>query len=235
VSLILLLFALFPDARVANLPTGRSLEEGTWQVLVAHRYYQPVVDSKRPDNLLGFLSGPTVMVSLDRRLSREFIAGVNLQLTRAAAGVHAEYAFQRNLRFRAEAHTLLNDPKLENTWLSAGPLVPFTLRRLHLVAFPRLTTNTESLFVSAGLGVKYDVAYGLALGAEAEPVLYRSGDLEPGKLAWNVVLEKELGWHNFGLTIGNTHSQLAPFSFTAADLDITKGQFRIGFNLLRKI
>ncbi len=230
---ILLLLALFPDARIANLPTGRALADGSWQVMVAHRYYQPVVDSTRPENLLGFLSNPTVMVTLDRRFGRDLVAGVSLQLVRAV-GAQVEYSLLRNLRVRADAYTLFNNLKLDNTWLSVGPLVPVALRRLHLVAFPRLTTNAERYVASAGLGAKYELTYGLALGAETEPVIYASNDTTRGKLAWSIALEKELGWHNFVLTLGNTYSQLAPNSFTAADLDITKAHFRIGFNLLRR-
>jgi hypothetical protein len=233
VNLLLLLIALFPDARIANVPTGRALEEGDWQVLVAHRYYQAVFDSTRSDNLLGFLSNPTVMVSLDHRFGREFVAGIDLQLTQSV-GIHAQYDLLRNLRFRADSRTLFNDPKLENTWFSAGPLLPFTQRQLHLVAFPRFTTNTESHVVSAGLGAKYELIDGLALGAETEPVVCASDDVKRNKLAWAIALEKELGWHNFTLTVGNSYNQLPPYSFTAADLDITRGHFRIGFNLLRR-
>jgi len=232
-NLLLMLFAVFPDARIANLPTGRALREGRWQVMVAHRYNQPVVDSTRPDNLLGFLSNPTVMVTLDRRFNRDLVAGVNLQLVRAV-GAQVEYSLLRELRVRADAYTLLDDPQVENTWLSVGPLVPVALRQLHLVAFPRLTTNAKSYVASAGIGAKYELTYGLALGAETEPVIYASDDVKRNKLAWALALEKELGWHNFTLTLGNTYSQLAPYSFTAADLDITKGHFRIGFNLLRR-
>ena len=232
-TLILLLLAVFPDARIANLPTGRPLREGTWQVMVAHRYYQPVVDSTRSDNLLGFLASPTVMVTLDHRFGRDLVAGVSLQPVQAA-GAQVEYSLLRNLRVRAEAYTLFDDLKLENSWLSLGPLVPVTLRRLHLVAFPRLTTNAKSYVASAGIGAKYELVDDLTLGAEAEPVIYASDDVTRGKLAWNLALEKELGWHNFTLTVGNTYSQLAPYSFTAAELDITKAQFRIGFNLLRR-
>ncbi len=233
-NLLLLLIALFPDARIANLPTGRALEEGDWQVLVAHRYLEPVVDSARGRDLLGFLANPTVTAGVSGRFGRNLIAGVSINVIRAL-GVQAEYSVHRYLHLRGEVHTQFNDLKLENTWLSTGPLIPYTWSRLHLVAFPRLTTNEKSYVASAGIGVKYELADGLALGAETEPVVSASDDITRDKLAWALALEKELGWHNFALTVGNAHSQLPPYSFTAADLDITKGHFRIGFNLLRKI
>ncbi len=232
-SILLLVIALFPDARIANLPTGRALEDANWQLQVSHRFYAPVIDSTRGHDLLGFLATPTVLLELNRRLSRTFVMGIELQLVQAV-GLQAEYAPVRFLHIRAEAYTLFNDIKLANTWLSAGPLVPYTWRNLHLVAFPRLTTNTRSHVVSAGLGAKYGLGGGLALGAEVEPVLYASADVARGKLAWNLAFEKEIGWHNFALTVGNTYSQLVPYSFTAADLDITRARFRVGFNIMRK-
>jgi hypothetical protein len=233
VNLLVLLLALFPDARIANLPTGRALEDAGWQFQVSHRFYSPVVDSGRGHDLLGFLATPSVAVELNRRLSRTFAMGVKMDVTQSV-GLQAEYSPLGYLHVRAEAYTLFNAIRRDNTWLSAGPLIPFTRRNLFLVAFPRLTTNTKSHVASVGIGAKYDLGNGLSLGAEAEPVLYASSDVTRGKLAWNLAFEKEIGWHNFTLTVGNTYAQLVPYSFTAADLDITKARFRVGFNILRK-
>jgi hypothetical protein len=239
---LLLLLAVFPGERVGTLLTGRLLEPGTWQFGVSHRFLSAEDNSTLKGNLLNFVRNANVLVTFDRGISPRLSAGAwasnepNQEL-----GLRAAWALTRWTTFYAGIGANVVDFGADNTFASLALAVPWTpTPRLHFVAAPRLTSNlagTEDLFVSLGLAARWLAGEGLSLGFETEPVLLGPdlGPEEPARLlAWNLVLDKQLGWHNFSLVLGNSWSQTAPYWFSAANRDITKGRFRVGFGILRK-
>jgi hypothetical protein len=142
-----------------------------------------------------------------------------------------------------EVNSHLYGFKLDSTWLNVGLCCHREFGgRLSFVAQPRYTTNTKRHFVSLGLGAKVEALPTWMVGLEAEPVL-AGRDATTRILAWGLAFEKEYGWHNFVVTVGSAHNQSAPGLFRSDGpasaysdlLDIAKGHFRIGFNVLRKI
>jgi len=241
-ALLVTLLILFPGERIATLPTGRILEPGVWQVSISHRFL-PDADNSTLGTPWNFLRGANVRLAAERGFPSHFNAGLNFNSAGDAkqAGLAGAWMPFRMLTVGAAVMTDVVEPGPSSTWLSAGTVVSTdpTLGPVHLSALPRVTANAAAgesnrLYVSLGAGAKADLGSGFSLGAETEPVLYGPTDTAR-LLAWNVAFDKEVGWHNFTLTVGNAWHQNVPGWFASANRDITGGNFRVGFNILRKL
>lgn len=227
--LVLVMFA-FPPQRIANLPTGHLVESGHWQLCLSHRFFSPVNYYALRGNLFNFLTRPTVRVTADRG-HRNWSIGVAAGNAGHELALRAGYAPGEFATLYGEVSANVVSLRTEDVWTSVLTAVPWTPSPvLHLVAAPQVAVSMESLFASLGLGVVANAGQDLCLGLELEPVLLGKAD----KLAWNLALDKKLGWHNFTLVLGNSYYQQSPYRFSRANRDITKGFFRIGFNILRK-
>jgi len=142
-----------------------------------------------------------------------------------------------------ELNTHLYRLRLDSTWFNLGVAFHRSFRgRLAAAAQPRYTTNAKHHFLSLGLAAKAGFGDGMALGLEAEPVLL-GRDSTTRSLSLSLALEKQVGWHDFAITLGTPREQSAPALFRSSGpagaysdvLDVGRGWFRVGFNLLRKL
>ncbi|MFO7650382.1 MAG: DUF5777 family beta-barrel protein [bacterium] len=241
-TLLLLLLSVFPGERIATLPTGRLLEDGTWQFGISHRFLSAADNSVLEGNLLNFLRNANVLVTFDRGIGGRVGAGAWFSNEpNKEVGLRAAYAPTHWTTLYAGVGANVVEFAADNAFANLALAVPLTFaERIHLLAMPRVTTNlagTDNLFVSLGLGAQGSLGQGFSLGLEAEPVLLGPDpgpEAPPRLLAWNLALDKQVGWHNFTLVAGNSWAQTAPYWFSAANRDILKGRFRVGFNILRK-
>ncbi len=233
---ILFLLLAFPGARIANLPTGPVIDNGTWLLSISHRFLS-AEDNSRLGNPLNFLKDANVRFAAERGFGSGLALGLSYTNYNYELGASAQWAPISLVTGYCGVGTNLIERKLSNTWLNAavaGHLAPVS--RLHLVLLPRLTTNTEDWFLSCGLGAKADLPADLSVGIETEPVILGPEPQSGSRLlAWNLAVDKELGWHNFTLVVGNSWHQSMPGWFALANRDIFKGVFRVGFNILRKL
>jgi len=233
---LLLLLLAFPGARIANLPTGPVLEKGTWLLGISHRFLS-AEDNSRLGHALNFLKDANVRLAAERGLGAGLAAGLSYTNYNYELGAGAAWAPLTQVTAYGGIGTNLVERKLSTTWLNAavaGRVTPSA--GTHLVVLPRLTANTESLYLSCGLGARLGLPSDFSVGLETEPMLLGPEPKTGGRLpAWNIALDKELGWHNFTLVVGNSWHQTAPGWFAWANRDITKGHFRAGFNVLRKL
>jgi hypothetical protein len=241
VTLLLLLLAL-PGQRFANLPTGILPESHVWQVTFAHRFLPAALGPGWGQDPVQAFTSPNVRIVLDKSLGDRALVGVITAISSRELGLRAAFAPLNWLTLYPEVNTHLYSFKLDNTWLNLGFCCHKSIgERLALAAQPRYTTNTAVHFISIGLAAKAGLGNGYALALEAEPVLV-GPDSTTRHLAASLALEKEIGWHNFIITLGTPREQSAPAMFRSAGpataysdiLDATKGWFRIGFNILRK-
>lgn len=238
-TLLITALAVFPATRIANLPSGRLLESGSWQFGIAHRFLSAEDNSTLRGNFLNFFRTANVLLTVDRGISDRFNAGIwASNEPNKEIGVRGVWAPTRWTAFYSGIGVNVIDPKADNTWASLALAVPVTVQqRLHLLMLPRATTSFGRLsefFLSLGLAAVTGLGNGLALGFETEPILIGPTTPDRYRLAWNLAFDKELGWHNFTLVLGNCWAQTVPASFSTANRDILKGRFRIGFNILRR-
>jgi hypothetical protein len=242
-NLLLLLLVAFPGTRIASLPTGELPEPGVWQVNISHRFVPAVFASGWTDDVLQLFNGADVRDVIDKSLGARVLVGASLTVSTREAGVHAAWAPTGWLTVYPEVTAGLRQPAIERTWANVGLCLHHALAdRLALAAQPRYTTNGSRHYVSLGLGAKGEVIERWSLGAEVEPVLLGRDSLTTLP-SWTVAIDRELGWHNFVLTIGSGLRQSAPGSFLSRRtgsgyddiLDVARGHFRIGFNILRRI
>ena len=241
---VLLLLLAFPGQRIANLPTGVLPESRVWQLNISHRFLPAVLAPGWTSDPLQLFGGANVRDVLDKSLSDRALVGLNLTISTRELGLHGAWAPLDWLTVYPEINTHLYGFQPDSTWFNLGLCCHRTFgEELAVVAQPRYTTNTSEHLVSLGLGAKAQVVNTWSLGLEAEPVLL-GRDSTTRNLAWSLAVEKEYGWHNFIFTLGSPLDQSAPGMFRsqpgdtsayAGLLDVARSQFRLGFNILRKI
>jgi hypothetical protein len=236
------LLLAFPGQRFANLPTGVLPESHVWQVCIAHRFLPSAIAPGWGQDPVQAFTAPNVRIVLDKSLGDRALVGVIDAISSREIGLRAAFAPLKWLTLYPEINTHLYGFKLDSTWFNLGLCCHRTFGKRWAVAVqPRYTTNTALHFVSLGLAAKTGLGRGYALALEAEPVLV-GRDSTTRQLACALALEKEIGWHNFIITIGTPREQSAPAMFRSTGpataysdiLDAAKGWFRIGFNILRK-
>lgn len=241
--LLLLFLAAFPGERIANLPTGQLPEPGLWQINISHRFLPSVTAQGWGEDILQFLNGADVRDVIDRSLTERLTIGASLTVATRELGLHAAWAPLDWLTFYPEVSADIRQFAIERTWANIGIALHRSFSdRLALVGQSRLTTNTKQLYGSLGLGLKAAVLASWWLGIETEPVLV-GRDTATTLVPWTLTIDRQQGWHNFVLTVGSSLRQSAPSWFRTyrnADayddiVDVTKGHFRVGFNILRKL
>ncbi|MCX6843975.1 MAG: DUF5777 family beta-barrel protein [candidate division WOR-3 bacterium] len=239
---LLLLLLAFPGQRFANLPTGVLPESHVWQVTIAHRFLPAVLTPGWTQDPVQAFTAPNVRIVLDKSLGERTLLGAIVAISSRELGLRGAYAPLGWLTIYPELNAHLYDFKLDSTWFNLGFCCHRTFgRRWAVAAQPRYTTNTTSHFISLGLAAKTGLGRGYAVALEAEPVLI-GRDSTTRQLAASLAIEKEIGWHNFIITVGTPHEQSAPAMFRSSGpataysdvLDMAKGWFRIGFNIHRK-
>jgi hypothetical protein len=239
---ILLLLLVFPGQRFGSLPTGVLPEPRVWQVCVSHRFLPSLTAPGWKNDPLRAFTGANVRITVDKSLGDRVLVGIADAISSRDVGLRAAWAPFGWLTLYPEVNTHLYGFKLDSTWLDIGFCCHRTIaERFAVMAQPRYTTNTVRHFVALGLGAKVGLGDGFALALEAEPVLV-GRDSTTRMLAASLALEKEIGWHNFTVTLGSARNQSAPGLFRSEGpataysdiLDLTRGWFRIGFNILRK-
>lgn len=239
---LLLLLLAFPSQRSANLPTGVLPESHVWQVTISHRWLPALAAPEWTKDPLQAMTAPNVRIMLDKSVGDRTLVGVIDAISSRDIGLRAAYAPLNWLTLYPEINTHLYRFELDSTWFNLGLCCHRTFGKSWAVAAqPRYTTNTKHHYVSLGLAAKAAVGKGYALALEVEPVLV-GRDSTTRLLATALAAEKEIGWHSFIITLGTPRQQSAPAMFRSTEpataysdiLDVAKGWFRIGFNILRK-
>ena len=239
---LLLLMLSFPGQRFANLPTGVLPESHVWQVTIAHRFLPAVLAPDWNHDPLQAFTIPDVWLRLDRSLGERWLVGGGIGIISHELEARAAWAPLSWLTAYPELNSHLYDPKLDSTWFNLGLNFHKTFgERLALTAQPRYTTNSKHHYVSLGLAAAAGLGNSYAVALEAEPVLL-GRDSTTRQLACGLAIQKQVGWHDFAITLGTALNQFAPAMFRSTGpataysdiLDAAKGWFRIGFNILRK-
>jgi hypothetical protein len=240
-ALLLAVLVAFPGERVAGLPTGIVLEPRRWQITIQHRFFNAVLDPDWTADPLRALAVSSSHIGVDRGLGPGLSVGAALNVGDRLLALHAAWRPHRLLTFYPELTAALYQPGTDRLWLNLAAGVPVTVRdRVHVFPFLRATGGTTGLACSFGHGIKYalgDYRAGLEfeptfLIADSGRVRFRSG---LDSLPWTLSFEREAGWHNFVLTLGTAYHSLPPHLQRQDVLDITRGRFRLGFNILRRL
>jgi hypothetical protein len=240
---VLLLLAVFPSQRFVNLPTGVLPETGVWQVCISHRFYPSVTAPNWTHNPLQAFLTPDVWLTLDRSISERWLAGGGLGIISHRLAVRAAWAPIKWLTLYPELDARLYDFQPDSAWFDVGLSFHQTLGRGFAFAVqPRYTAGTEHQYLSLGLAAAVGLGRDYAVALEAEPVLL-GRDSTTRQLAAGIAIQKQVGWHDFAITLGTALNQYAPAMLRSMGestpysdvLDLGKGRMRIGFNLFRKI
>lgn len=228
---------VLPGSYLANAPTGEVLEKGVWEVRISHRFIPDTKDGW--DNFFGMNGPASVFIGLDK--------GILDNLTVSLARTNYDQ-LQLQLRHRI-AKPLLCILLASTNWNSTKSInekkaysftfqgvVPIRFReRLSALLVPSYLLSLRSEeddIASLGLGVSYSIFESVSLMIEWFPVL--SGEI-PGFSTWSVGIGKHLGWHDFALVFTNSTGISASDYLRGGDLDLKEREFRLGFNILRKL
>jgi len=238
---LVLLLLTFPAERVAGLPTGVVLDNGNWQITIQHRFFNSVTDPGWKTDPLQALAFANSHIGVDRGIGGNVAVGGALNVSDRLLALHAAWRPLKKLTVYPELVAGLFEPGLDRLWFNVAAGVPVTIAdRLHVFPFIRATGSKSGYLGSFGHTFKY--AFGdYRLGLEFDDAILVSDSSGTGfragldSLPWTLSFEREAGWHNFVFTIGTAGHSLPPHSLRRDVLDITRGRFRLGFNILRKL
>lgn len=229
---------VFQGSYLNNAPTGEVLEKGLWEVRISHRFI-PNANEDRLDKFFG-LNGPA---SVFIGLYRGALDDLMISLSRTNYG-----QLQFELRYRTK-RPLLGTLLASTNWNSNRSInekeaysfvfqgiTPLRVREnLSVLLVPSYLLSLHSEaddILSLGLALSYDVSESISLMTEWFPVL--SGEIY-GFDTWGVGVAKHIGWHDFALVFTNSTGIGASDYLRGGDLDIKEGEFRLGFNIFRKL
>lgn len=244
--------------KVINLPTSRTLDSESWLFLISHRFNPPVSDGYEAfyglDGsgiiylALGYAITDRLLVALGRSnasdnvelLARQQIArqgGLRSWPAAVAAQVgvnwitetaRAETVFQRRA-FKATAQLSLTRALGERGGIA---LVPGILIN------PDEGAEEESPLVTIGLGGRWRFYRGVSLVGEWVPIVAgytltsTYGNFNRFD-SWGGGIEITTSGHVFQIVLANSVGLATDHYMRGGDLDVTKGDVRLGFNIFR--
>jgi hypothetical protein len=241
----------FWGSRLINLPTTRMLGKGNLQFLVAHRFYSSVKSGY--DSFFG-LNGPAAV-------QVNFAYGVSDRLEFMLDHTNTEHQFElfgkwllfasRSRSTRPLALTVNGGASVvtqvaPNEKRFAGRHFKLNLQlsasyqyspRLTFLLVPALSTrvNHHALApestLALGTGFKFTLARELSLIGQWVPVL---DGFRARANGWGAGLEYKVGKHVFQVFVVNSIGLIADQYIAGGDLLLSRGEFRLGFNLFRE-
>ncbi len=244
----------FISWNIGDLPTAVVLGRGTMLFTISHRF-APKVD----EGYKAFygLDGPAVMMlGFDYPVTDSFMAGIGRSNGQDNLEVRGRYRF-----FREEEGgtplSLAAQAVLNWKWHVRGDRnsTAYTLQiigtrslleRTALAAVPGITFNPdpfeggEDPLVSLGLGGKVRVAEGFSVFGQVTPVLsgfpgvrpiYGLYDTVKRYDTWSVGVEANVSVHVFQIFLTNSQGIAMDNYLTGGDIDVTKGDVRLGFTI----
>lgn len=239
----------FWGTSVVNLPTPRAIGKARVLFRLAHRFFPAVKDGY--DAFFG-LDGPA---SILLGLGYGFSDKISLTFSRANVSKEFELSLKWTLWDQSDTArpfslALLGSLGLmtvsqpgkkifreENMRFNVQASLAYTPHpNVSLLLVPGYTTNTNPAeessqgTLSMGLGGRLLIIDDLSLLLEWIPVL--SGySLESS--GWGFGLEKKIGGHVFQVFVLNSAGISTPQFVPGGEFQLSKGEFRIGFNILR--
>lgn len=239
----------FWGTRVVNLPTPRSIGQGKLLFRLSHRFFPAVKEGY--DAFYG-LDGPASMLL---GLGYGFSDKIGLTLSRANVFKEFELALKWTLIDQSDTDGLISIAILGGTSLITLPLqgkktfrsenTRYNLQAsmaykispsISILLVPGYSTNTNPTEESSqgtfylGFGGRVHIIKDFSVLLEWIPVL--SGySFEPS--GWGFGLEKKIGGHVFQVFILNSVGITTPQYVPGGEFRISKGEFRLGFNIFR--
>lgn len=244
----------FVSWNIGDLPTAEVLGRGTMLFTISHRF-APKVD----EGFKAFygLDGPAVMMfGFDYPVTDSFMAGIGRSNGQDNIELRGRYRFFREeeggLPLSLAAQAVLNwkwHVRGDRNSTACTLQVIGTrslLERTSLAAVPGITFNPdpfkngEDPMVSLGLGGRVRVADGFALFGQVTPVLsgfpgvqpiYGLYDTVKRYDTWSVGVEANVSVHVFQIFLTNSQGIAMDDYLTGGDIDLTKGDVRLGFTI----
>ncbi len=240
----------FWGTRLVNLPTSETLSQGEFLFRISHRFQSPVSDGG--DVFYG-LDGPAfILIGFGYGLSDSLSLTLGRSKLYQEWELAADWSFwgqdrESRSMFSAALHLggswVTQDEPVGAQWsgrfkLNSQLSLAYQLSRsLSVLLVPAFSSNTDHWetdsqnTLSLGVGGRWMFLTDLSLIAEWIPVL--SGYREDFP-AWGVGLEKKIGGHVFQFYVTNSLGLTSSQFMTGGDLDLAKGDFRLGFTIFRK-
>jgi len=241
---------IFWGTRIVNLPTNRSIGKNQWLFRISHRFFPSV---KQGYDVFYGLDGPaSVLISMGYGLTD------NLNLTLARANVSKEFESSlgwnilnegkiKGLPLSVAAGASINFITLsvpkksvfrwQNLRYNLHTSLAFRANdSLSLLLVPGYTFNTDPSDPSSqgtfylGTGGRVMIWDNFSLLVEWIPVLSGYQNTAWG---WGLGGELKVGGHVFQLFAVNTTGIVTSQFVPGGDLQLSKGDFRLGFNIFR--
>ncbi|MGH9317138.1 MAG: DUF5777 family beta-barrel protein, partial [Thermoanaerobaculia bacterium] len=231
---------------IINLPSADPIGEGSLQLLINHRFSDPVQDSTF-HSFFSFFSGATVGLGLSyapvRGLEAGFLRGQALEdwevfakyglLSSPTSPLHAAVRIGGNIKGQKNFE--------DRTSFFAQGIVAFTIaERVRVSAVPTFSTRAAGLQDIPGVPLRSNVFnVPLALSASLTRSINVQGEfvphtnINPGA-GWIVAIEKTVPRHRFSFTVGNLRDTTVD-QYVASDFrGLSPHNIYFGFNIIRQ-
>ena len=250
----------FKGWKVVNLPTTRMVDKGNWLFLIGHRFF-PKLDTGY-DTFFGLDGSALIFLNLGYAISDRLFVNLGRSNSSDTVELNAKYglkrqypkdklpiaaAFQATVNWVSEKTAGKDRLRSEAIKLAGQLSLSSELRDGVAVLFaPGILLNADSekdgedALITLGLGGRAHLWKSISLVAEWAPIV--SGYTLTSTFgefnrfdSWGGGLELFVGGHVFQIILSNSAGLTTDQYMRGGDLDIEKGDFRLGFNIFRPL
>ena len=253
-------FPVFPfnGWKVVNIPTTRTVESGRWYFLIGHRFLPKIEQGY--DAFYGLNGSANIFLNVGYAFTDRFYVNMGRSNVNDNVEMNARYRFlaqskddkipvsaaaQFSVNWISEKRRNKDRLRTETLKYSWQASISRQIREgLSVIVVPGLLFNpnsetaSEEPLVTIGLGGKVDVYKTIALVGEWSPMV--SGYTLTSTFGnynrfdtWAAGMEITVGGHVFHIVVTNSSGLTTDQYMRGGDLDIRKGDLRLGFNIFR--
>jgi Membrane bound beta barrel domain (DUF5777) len=246
--------------KVVNTPTSRMVDKGDWLFLISHRFFPPVNEGY--DAFWGLDGSGIIFLNLGYAITNNLF--VNLGRSNSSDNVQLDIKYGLKQQYPGEKLPFAAAGQMSLNWISEksgdkdrfrseafklsfqGILSSRLVEGVGVNVVPAILLNQDSntdgedpLF-TIGLGGRTHVWRSISVIGEWVPIV--SGYTLTSTFgefnrfdSWGGGIELDVGGHVFQIIITNSAGLTADQYMRGGGLDITEGDYRLGFNIFRPL
>lgn len=250
----------FKGWKVVNTPTSRMVDKGDWLFLISHRFFPPINEGY--DAFWGLDGSGIIFLNLGYAITNNLF--VNLGRSNSSDNVQLDIKYGLKGQYPGEKLPFAAATQLSLNWITEksgdqdrfrseafkfsfqGILSSRLVEGVGVNVVPAILLNQDSNkngedpLLTIGLGGRTHVWRSISVIGEWVPIV--SGYTLTSTFgefnrfdSWGGGIELDVGGHVFQIIITNSAGLTADQYMRGGGLDITEGDYRLGFNIFRPL
>lgn len=250
----------FKGWKVVNTPTSRMVDKGDWLFLISHRFFPPINEGY--DAFWGLDGSGIIFLNLGYAITNKLF--VNLGRSNSSDNVQLDIKYGLKRQYPDEKFPFAAAAQMSLNWITEksgdqdrfrseafkfsfqGILSSRLVEGVGVNVVPAILLNQDSNtdgedpLVTIGLGGRTHVWRSISVIGEWVPIV--SGFTLTSTFgefnrfdSWGGGIELDVGGHVFQIIVTNSAGLTADQYMRGGGLDITEGDYRLGFNIFRPL